>query len=56
MNGPLDHSTATDPRLAGVAAGLAPFVERGDLSGIVTLTWQKGQIRSVNVLDRKSVV
>ena len=55
MNGPLDHSTATDPRLAGVAAGLAPFVERGDLSGIVTLTWQKGQIRSVNVLGSRDL-
>ena len=41
MNGPIAHPHEDDPRLAGVAAGLAPFVERGDLSGVVTLTWCK---------------
>ena len=55
MNGPLDLSADTDPRLAGIADGLAPFVERGDLSGIVTLTWQKGRVRAVNVLGSRDL-
>ena len=41
-------STANqDPRLAKVADQVSPFIARGDLSGVVALTWQGGRILGV---------
>ena len=55
MSSTTDLAHETDPRFAAVADGLKPFVDRGDLSGAVTLTWKDGAIRSVNVLGQRDM-
>lgn len=40
---------------AAVAKGLEPFVERGDLSGVVTLTWQDGEVLQSDALGFQDI-
>lgn len=39
-----------DPRFERVSAALQPFVDRGDLAGIVTLTWHRGRVLRADAL------
>ena len=55
MSSTTDLARDADPRFAAVADGLKPFVDRGDLSGVVTLTWKDGAVRSVNVLGQRDM-
>ena len=55
MSSTTDLAHDADPRFAAVADGLKPFVDRGDLSGVVTLTWTDGAVRSVHVLGQRDM-
>jgi CubicO group peptidase (beta-lactamase class C family) len=47
----LPRTGGFDPEaLARVPEALAPFVERGDLPGVVTLTWRGGETAQVNAV------
>ena len=40
---------------SAVTEGLTPFIERGDLSGVVTLTWQNGKVLQSDALGFQDI-
>ncbi|HVV92059.1 MAG TPA: serine hydrolase domain-containing protein, partial [Hyphomicrobiales bacterium] len=57
----MDQRTAAaaagfDPdRLAEIPRGLQGVVDAGDLSGIVTLLWRRGEVAQINTIGRRNV-
>ncbi len=48
-------NAAKDARFAPIVEGLNGFVDRGDLSGVVTLTWRDGEVVDVNAIGHRDI-